>query len=168
MSRQLEPAVSAELAAVADALSTAGIAFLLGGSALLVLSGIDVPVRDLDLYTDQSDPGAVVVALRDWQCEVRGGGPEPWHSAWVLRANRGSGISVDMIGGLAVMIDGELAQFPVAMAKWVEVAGRAVPLAPLAQWYHLYRVHNPAKADRIAAQIGPSELRAAAGALGIV
>lgn len=167
MTRELEPAVSAELVAVADALGTAGIEFLVGGSALLVLSGIDVAVGDLDLYTDEADPGVVVAALSDWQCEVRGVGPEPWRSAWVMQAKRGSGISVDMIGGLAVMIDGELAQFPVAMAMWVEVAGRAVPLAPLAQWYHLYRIHNPAKADLIAGSVRPGDLCVAAAALGI-
>ncbi|MCP3973435.1 MAG: nucleotidyltransferase family protein [bacterium] len=168
MSRQLDPATAAELVAVADALGSAGIDFFLGGSALLVLSGIDVPVGDLDFYTDQPDAGEVVAALIGWQCEVRSGGPEPWRSGWVLHADRGRGVSVDMIGNLAVMIDGELAQFRVAPATLVEIAGRAIPLAPVAQWYHLYRVHNPTRAARIAALVGHAELGAAAEALGIV
>lgn len=167
MTSPLESAVVAELAAVADALQAADIEFVVGGSALLVLSGIDVPVGDIDLYTDHADPQEVVAALSGWKCRVRPGGPEPWASSWVLAADRGGGVSLDMIGQLAVMIDGRMARFEVASSQLAVVSGRSIPLAPLAQWYHLYRIHNRSKADKIAAVVGPAERLAAAVELGI-
>lgn len=167
MNRQLEPLVATELAAVAAALDNAEIGFLLGGSALLVLSGIDVPVRDLDIYTDHDDPKDVTAALAAWQCEVRAGGPEPWVSRWVVYADRGSGISIDLIGGLAVITDGGVARFAATSSKKAFVADRPIGLGPIAQWYHLYRVHNRAKADMIAATIGLEACGAVARELGI-
>jgi hypothetical protein len=81
----------------------------------------------------------------------------------------GHQIGVDIIGDLAIEVDGEVATFPIDidLADIVEVDGVSVSFDSMWRWYHLYRVHNPVKAAQIAAVAGPEVLERAAITLGL-
>ena len=150
-------------------LRSVGVAYQVGGSALLRLSGLDVPVNDLDIAVAAADREDSLRALVGWQLDSPPS-HEPWRTDWLLRATPLDGestASVDIMGGLALVIDGGVADFPMAVGKTVDIGGIEVELARLAHWYHLYRVHNPAKAALAASLLSDDEILAAADDLQI-
>ncbi len=161
-----EPIQSA-LTALALRLDDAGVSYQLGGSAMLRLDGFDVPVGDLDIVVEASARAAVESILT---ASTEGLSAEPWRSAWFLRADWPVGeasVAVDVIGGLALVIDGRVVDFPFEVARLVELGDVKVPLAPLHHWYHLYRIHDPAKAALVARRLTDEEIMTGAAELGI-
>jgi Fe-S cluster biogenesis protein NfuA len=155
------------LADLATRLDLAGIPYVLGGSAMLQLSGLDVTVGDLDILVDGSSRHAIESMLADYR-EPQS--TDPWRSQWFLRSEwsaAGASLPVDVIGDMALMIDGEAVFFPFDVERFADIGEARVPLAPLRQWYHLYRVHDPAKAILIAKQLTDDEIMTGAAELGI-
>ena len=147
----------------------AGIAYQLGGSAMLRLSGFDIAVGDIDVVVAWADRDAVVEALEGLAIEEppRAG---PWRTDWLIRATLDTGtttVGLDAMGGLALMIEGVLVRFPLTIERSVAVDRWDIPLAPLAHWYHIYRVHNPAKAAQIRQRLDLATVRKAARELSI-
>ena len=146
---------------------------------MLACRGLDVSVADLDICTTNDRLDGVLAALESFNPVVRRGAPPPWRSTWLVRtelpdrrddfASGGRLVGVDIIGDLAIEVDGGVATFPLDMdlADLAEVDGVSVPFDSMWRWYHLYRVHNPAKAAQIAAVAGPQVLERAAIALGL-
>jgi hypothetical protein len=147
----------------------AGIAYQLGGSAMLRLSEFDVAVGDIDVVVAGADRDAVVEALEDLAIQEPPGAGL-WRTDWLIRATLDVGtttVGLDVMGGLALMIDGVLVRFPLTIERSVVVDGWEIPLAPLAHWYHIYRVHNPAKAAQIRERLDVATVRKAARELSI-
>ena len=163
----LPESMSVAVAEIANRLESAGIAYCIGGSAMLALAGFDIPVGDVDVVVD---PSAREEVERVFPDHYERQSAEPWRSEWLLRARWRVGdnaVGVDVIGGLGLMVDDSLARFPVVHRTTAVVDGVAVALAPMAHWYHLYRVHAPFKAEMIASSLTDDEIVGAAGELGI-
>lgn len=165
----LEPRLRDALAEVARRLAVDDVRYYVGGSLMLSLSGYDVAVGDIDLVVSADARPQVIAALAGLQLDE----PEskdPWRTKWLLRTalETASGIvSLDVMGDLALVIDGEVVRFPVAPRRHVTVGEHRVPLGDLAAWYHLYRVHNPARAAVVAAKLSDGEIMAAAHRLSL-
>jgi Fe-S cluster biogenesis protein NfuA len=163
----LPESMSVALAEIATRLDSAGIAYCIGGSAMLALAGFDTSVGDIDVVVDRSSRDEVERVFSD---HYERQSAEPWRSEWLLRARWRVGdsvVGVDVIGGLGLMVDDSLARFPVVHSTTAVVDGVDVALAPIAHWYHLYRVHSPDKAEMIASILTDDEIVGAAGELGI-
>ncbi len=155
------------LADIAGRFDAAGVNYCIGGSTMLALAGFDVSIGDIDVVVD-ADTRQVVEGLFD-DIEVRES-KKPWLSTWLLRAQWGTGedaVGVDLIGDLAISIDGAAARLPTTVEREVAVDGASIALAPLRHWYHLYRVHAPHKARMIASRLTNKEILDAADELGI-
>jgi len=175
----LTPRFRAALAGLARRLDRHGVPFVVGGSAMLACRGLNVSVADLDICTADDQLDGVLAALESFNPVVLEGAPPPWRSTWLVRtelpdrggdvASGGHHIGVDIIGDLAIEVDGVVATFPLDthLAEAVEVDGMSVPFDSMWRWYHLYRVHDPAKAAQIAAVAGPEVLETAAVELGL-
>ena len=165
----LEPRLRDALTDVTRRFAAADIAYYLGGSLLLRLRGYEVMVGDIDVVVGADDRLRVVRALESLDVSTPQSS-EPWRTGWLLRTavktDSGS-VGVDVMGGLALVIDGEVAQFPVAPRGHVDLGGYRVPLGDVAEWYHLYRVHNPARAALVAGRLSDDEIMAAAERLSI-
>lgn len=167
--RRLPPEIEDMLLSVARLLGAAGVAYQVGGSALLRLSGLDVTVNDLDIAVAAEDRVDVVRALAGWQLDSPPS-HEPWRTGWLLRATPPAGegtASLDIMGGLALVIDGAVVDFPMTVGRNIDIGGVEVELARVAHWYHLYRVHNPAKAALAAGLLSDDEILVAADDLQI-
>lgn len=147
----------------------AGVAYRLGGSAMLRLAGIDVAVNDIDVVVEAPARSGVIEALADLGLEEPTSS-EPWRSDWFLRTKvvtSGDPVGVDIIGGMALVIDGVVVRFPFEPSHLVRIDEIDIAVAPLAQWYHLYRVHDSSKAAVVASHLQDGEIMAAASDLGI-
>lgn len=157
------------LADVARIFGEADVQYQVGGSAMLALHGFDVAVGDIDVVVAGSARDRVDAALVDLVIEI----PvrrEPWRTDWLIRAQLqmpDGPVGLDVMGGLALVIDGSVARFPLVVERHVSIDGWEIPLAPLAHWYHLYRVHNPEKAALIRKRLDDAAVREAACALSI-
>ena len=161
-----EPIQSA-LVGIARRFEAAGIPYALGGSAMLRLAGFDVGVNDIDIVVDGSSQAAVVAMLPNY---TEPQSTDPWRSSWFLHTEwplAHSTVGVDIIGQMALIIDGTEVVFPFDADTVVSVGGANVPLVPLRHWYHLYRVHDPAKAVLVAQRLGDEEIMTGATELGI-
>lgn len=161
-----EPIKSA-LVELGGRLEGAGVPYSLGGSGMLRLRGFDVPVGDLDIVVDELWRDAVESVLAS---PTEPSSTEPWRSTWFLRTDWPVGdapVAIDIIGGLALVIDDRTVTFPCQPSGHVDVDGLSVPLAPLRQWYHLYRIHDPAKAAMVAGHLSDDEIMKGAADLGI-
>ncbi len=159
--------VESALVEITALLDAADVAYNVGGSALLAIEGFDVPVGDIDFVVDPAGRSVIELIFPDH--EVRQSTP-PWESAWLLGARWGGGddaVSIDIIGGLALEIDGAVARFPISGAETTDIGDAEIKLGPLRHWYHLYRVHTPAKAEMIAGWLTDDEIMAGAAELGI-
>src|SRR3954468_5906728 len=135
--------LEAALAAVAARLSSHGVPFLLGGSALLDALGLDVEVRDVDLMLRPADRDAFEAACAEW---LRGVTTEP--GGVLARAREATldvdGVEVEGLGGLG-FTGGPPVPFRASGSRRY---GRAeVPLCDPAIWLELYRVYKPERAE---------------------
>lgn len=164
----LPAAVAVATGEVVAAFRGAGIAVAVGGSVMLALNGIEVVPGDIDVIVAATDRTAATKLLPGrFESVPRHG---PWRTGWLLRTGwpaAGTTVGLDVIGGLAVEIDGFVARFPLRVERTVVVEGVPIPLAPLSHWYHLYRVHDPAKATLIRSRLDPAAIAAAGAALGL-
>ena len=157
------------LTEVARRFEAGDVEYYVGGSLLLRLCGYDVPVGDIDVVVPADSRSRVRRALDGLDLEAPASS-DPWRTSWLLRATveTGSGsIGLDVMGGLALVIDGEVARFPFAPGRRVDLGTHLVPLGDTAAWYHLYRVHNPARAALVAGRLSDAEIMDAARRLSI-
>lgn len=165
----LESRLQDALIDLAQRFAAADVDYYLGGSLMLLLSGYDVAVGDIDVVVAAESRPQVVDALAG--CEI--GTPpsrEPWRTGWLLRttlATTSGSVGLDVMGDLGLVIEGTLVRFPTAPERHVDVGGNLVPLGNVADWYHLYRVHNPARAAVIAAGLSDDQIMEAAQRLSI-
>ena len=165
----LEVPLRDALTEVARRFAGAAIDYYLGGSLMLRLRGYEVAVGDIDVVVAADSHAQVVHALAGLPISE----PlsrEPWRTGWLLRsdiATVAGTVGLDVMGGLALLIDGELARFPVAATAHAEVGDFCVPLGDVAAWYHLYRAHNPTRAALVASKLSDDEIMAAAQRLSI-
>ncbi len=159
--------IHSALVEIAGLLDAAGVEYYIGGSAMLSLEGFDVPVGDIDLVVAAESRPLIELIFIEHQVRQS---KLPWHSSWLLGATWGTGdeaIAIDIIGDLALEIDGVIAQFPIAGLETVSVGDTEIKLGPLRHWYHLYRVHSPEKAKMIAGWLTDEEIMTGAAELGI-
>ena len=165
----LEPRLQHAITEVASRFAAAGVDYYVGGSLMLRLCGYHVEVGDIDVVVAAGARRQVMDALADLRIDE----PqhvEPWRTAWLLRTDLDTvagSVRLDIIGELAIVIDGELARFPFAPSSQVALGDVRLPLGDVAAWYHLYRVHNPARAALVASRLSDEEIMAAARRLSI-
>jgi hypothetical protein len=129
--------------------------WLLGGSALLAILGVDVAVHDLNVTVAADALEAVEAACRPWIQERHvGGAPSPWCSDWVVKAQTDA-IEIDLIGGFRLLGPAGRTRVPQDLGEILNVDGIEVPLADPAVWWWVYRTYRPAKAAALARLIPP-------------
>lgn len=161
--------INTALAELARRFAEAGVDYCIGGSAMLRLSGLDVAVGDIDVLVG-ADSRAAVLEIFAGRSISEPDGAEPWRTEWFLRTDWPVGsqtVAVDILGGLALIIDRQLVRLPVATDVAISVENMPVPLASLGHWYHTYRAYDPTKAALIADRLSDEEIVAAADELGI-
>ena len=126
-------------------LRAAEIDYQLGGSAMMVLRGIDTSVGDLDLVFPPGSAQAVTSALEPWWEGFSTIDHPHFASDWYAQISV-SGIPVDLVGGFAIKGAGTLL---FTDGGYAEVAGNLIPLAPVDQWIRIYEKHDPAKAAQL-------------------
>ena len=166
----MRAATRSTLIALAAAFNAAGIAYQLGGSGLLYSLGLVDRVGDLDLVFE----AASRPALRALLLEETGREPdfasdqEPdFVSAWRCTHQIGPQ-ALDLTGGVAVSVAGRRVELPFTAGDSWALGDAAVDLAPIEQWWLIYRVHG--KPDRAAALEGaaaPGSIDALLGSLGL-
>ena len=127
-------------------LADAAIDYQLGGSAMLVLRGIDTPVGDLDLVFRSGSGQRVAASLEEWWEGFSTIDHPHFDSDWYARISV-SGIPVDLVGGFAIK---EVGTLTFMSGGHVDVAGTSIPLAPVDHWISIYERHDPAKAAQLA------------------
>lgn len=165
----LEQRLQDALTDVVRRFAAANVDYYVGGSLMLRLRGYELVVGDIDVVVSADARLQVMQALDGLEFDTPHSS-EPWRTGWLLQTTLGTGsgsVDLDVMGGLAVVIDGEVAHFPVAPERRVDVDGDLVPLGDVAAWYHLYRVHNPARAAVVASRLSDDEIMAAARRLSI-
>ena len=136
---------------------------------MLRLRGIEVAVGDIDVVVEGAAGETVAGALADLQVE-NPAGHDPWRTDWFLRTRLHTAqglVSVDVMGGLALMIEGKLVRFPLVVETWVPISGIEIPVASLAHWYHIYQTHNPSRALAIRTHLEDTAIARAAAELSI-
>jgi len=159
----LAPQIQSALLEIVGLFEAAGIGYYVGGSVMLALRGFDVAPVDIDFIVDGSARPQIEAIFAGEASEPDRG---PWRSRWLLRT-RWEGTPIDVIGDLALEVDGTKARFPLVAEEDARVRGAVVPLGTLRHWYHLYRVHKPARAELIAEVLTDDEIVQGAAELGI-
>jgi hypothetical protein len=165
----LEPRLRDALIDLAQRFAAADVDYYLGGSLMLYLSGYDVSVGDIDAVVAAGSRPQVVDALAGHEI----GTPpsrEPWRTGWLLQTTMetaSGSVGLDVMGDLGLVIEGTLVRFPVAPERHVDIGGNLVPLGNVADWYHLYRVHNPPRAAVVAGGLSDDQIMEAARRLSI-
>ena len=165
----IDSALATATQGIAERFRTAAIDFQLGGSLMLALSGFEIAVGDVDVVVGEDAHDQVVAALAGIPVTAPPGKAQ-WGTGFLLRASwpvDRRGVGVDIMGGLALLIDGQMVSFPPIADRNVDLQGTSIPLAPLRHWYHLYRVHNPARASLIAGRLSDDEIMQGAAELSI-
>lgn len=159
----LAPRLQSTLAEIAGIFEAAAIDYYIGGSVMLALRGFDVEPEDIDFVVAGAARPQVETIFAEAVTEVA---QDPWRSGWLLRT-KWDGSSIDIVGDLALQIGRSIARFPIVAEDHARVRDVIVPLGPLRHWYHLYRVHNPSRAEMIATVLDDGEIISGAADLGI-
>lgn len=156
------------LAKVVRALDGAGVPCALGGSGMLCARGLlsAAHVGDWDLAVPAEALAAVQAATAPW---LRGAGHRPsevWATDWMATLDV-DGTTVELLGGLALKVNGVRRPVPLQTSGHWQVEGVTVPLAPLDVWYAIYCHYKPEKAAAIAPALSEAARRHACAALGV-
>jgi hypothetical protein len=143
------------LLAVAARLDGAGVPFALGGSGLLCALGLADDVADLDLMLQPTSRDALREAAGAWWRGLDASASERFASAFRARLDVG-GIEVDAIGGFSLRRGARIVRLPFRQETWWTLDGVGVPLAPVEQWWLIYRGHKPDKADLLEPRVSPA------------
>jgi hypothetical protein len=162
----VRPAVEQALASVARRLHAARIPFALGGSGLLEAHGLIEGVRDLDLMLPPGTLTALCEAVEDgwWQGVDRE--PHPVYASDYRARLAVVGVEVDALGGMALRVDDRVCPLPFATDGETSAAGETIPLAPLAQWWLVYRAARPERAALVEPALSPAARRQALELIG--
>jgi len=144
-----ESKIERALCGIADRLAGAGIAWVVGGSAGLMLRGLPLPAppRDLDLYADPADAKAMHEALAIWAVDrpVRSV-TERYES--ILSHYRVEDVNVELVGGFVVADRGcryevrvREVLLPETESRILEPCGAGAAIVPLAHelWFNWLR-----------------------------
>jgi hypothetical protein len=158
----VSPELAAALTAVVRRLEGAGVAVLLGGSALLHALGLDVAVRDLDLVVAPEDRAAAEAAAGEWWVETTTEPTPLLRSPWKARLDVG-GVEVELLGGLAWTLadGGPVVRMPFRAEGTWRCGDVDVGLAPAAHWQLLYERYRPDRAAQLAGLVTPAARAAA-------
>jgi hypothetical protein len=157
----VRPAVEHALASVARCLHAADIPFALGGSGLLAAHGLIDDVRDLDLMLPPGTLTALCAAVADGWWHGVDRDPHPLYASDYRARLEVDGVDVDALGGMALRIGDRICLLPFATEGEIAAAGEPIPLAPLAQWWLVYRAARPERAALVEPAL-PVEARRAA------
>ncbi|QYR19919.1 hypothetical protein KZ483_18840 [Paenibacillus sp. sptzw28] len=146
---------------IAKAASASGAVWLVGGSAGLMLRGIELtnPPRDLDLYADERDARLLHAALREYAVDDQKLNVSGVYRS-VLSHYRIEGVSVELVGGF--VITSGLSQYRVEVTAVLAqhslsltIGGCPVGVVPLAHelWFNVLRNRND-RVSLIAAAVG--------------
>ncbi|MBT8211649.1 MAG: hypothetical protein KJN71_00755 [Acidimicrobiia bacterium] len=141
-----------------------GIPWGVAGSTMVALLGGDVKPADIDI-TCHSEAFEAFRSTLDDVIEMETGGPI-WRNAWWMRGSV-SGVSVDVMGGPAIDVNGRRVDLTAVSELEVAIGSNRVTLADPAEWVFVYRSIDPAKAAVLAEIVGPSDIAAAGARLGI-
>jgi len=131
--------------------------FVVGGSSLLALLGGNVEVGDIDLVVGSDRLDLVQALAGDWWAGIVTPDDHPHvHSQWLAALDVG-GEPIEIMGGLALVVDGVRWELPPRSSGMIELRGRSVPLAPIGPWVALYSVYQPSRALELAAFLSPQE-----------
>jgi hypothetical protein len=144
-----ESRIERALCRIAGRLAGTDAAWVVGGSAGLMLRGLPLPAppRDLDLYADPADAEAMHAALRGWAVDrpVRSR-TERYES--ILSHYRIEDVNVELVGGFVVADRGcryevrvRDALLPAAEHRRLEPCGARAAIVPLAHelWFNWLR-----------------------------
>ena len=134
--------LEAALEAVALRLISAGVPFLLGGSALLDALGLDVEPRDVDLMLQPQDREAFEAACAPWLVAVTEEPGPVLTSEWKATLDV-DGVEVDGLGGLG-FAGGPPVPFRGGGSRMYGSA--PVALCAPETWWALYRAYKPERA----------------------
>jgi hypothetical protein len=111
------------------------------GSLGVVLQGVELPVHDIDLQTDEQ--GAYAIERCFAECSIR---PVSYVASERIRSHLGaleiSGIKVEIMGAIQKRLDDGSWEAPVQVGpyrRWVEVQGIRVPVLSLEYEVEAYR-----------------------------
>ena len=76
------------------------------------------------------------------------------------------GIEVDALGGMALRVEGRVCPLPFAQEGSAALGGVEIPLAPLAQWWLVYRPYKPERAALVEPLLTAAQRAAALRLLG--
>lgn len=154
------------LRTVALALEPTGIVWRLGGSALQAALGVTDDVGDLDIAVPADTLDLVRDALGRFEPRfVDGPPPDPWCSAWLLRA-RVDDVEVEVIGGFCVRTPAGPVEVPLDLGGHVDLEEVRAPLADPAVWWWIYRTYRPEAAARLGAVLDDDRRAAVLDRLG--
>ncbi len=131
---------------IAQALGGAGTPWALGASLMLKLYGLPVTPQDIDLMVQPDDAAKAAEVL----CTLGEKKPQNPHVRYATQAFMEfviDGIEVDVMAGFVIrQPDGDYTYVlnPSDFA-FVPVQGVQIPLCPLADWLHLYRLMERAE-----------------------
>lgn len=132
---------------VCETAGTGGPAWLVGGSAGLMLRGIRLPSppRDLDLYADDRDAEELHIAMRDLAIDVPAVSETGLYRS-LLSHYEAAGVPIELVGGFEVRAGAnryrtEVRSFLYRHAEPVAVGKRFVKVVPLAHelWFNMLR-----------------------------
>lgn len=140
-------AIIEALATIADAAARAGVQWLVGGSAGLLLRGLklDRQPRDLDIYADDGDAVKLDAALRRFAIDSQQESISPAYRS-LLSHYQINGVHVELVGGFIVSGGGDRYEVEVgevlAPLRYEAVCGeRSIGIVPLAHemWFNYLR-----------------------------
>ncbi|MFH1184430.1 MAG: hypothetical protein V1755_05245 [Chloroflexota bacterium] len=123
-------------------LINSGVNWAITGSLGMALQGMDLPINDIDLQTDED--GAYEIERRLAEYVVV---PVLYKASEQMRSRLGKlsieGLKVEVIGGMQKRSQDGVWEAPVditAHRRWVEVEGLSIPVLSLEHEYEAYRL----------------------------
>ena len=133
---------------------------------LLHLHGLIDDVNDLDVAVPVGSRDAVRTASQAWWLgEVPAGG-SVFASEWRVKLDV-DGVRAHVFGGFALNIDGSRVELPARSDHTIEVEGTPIALAPLVDWWLVYRETNPERAALLEPVVAPGARAQLLAELGI-
>ncbi len=158
------------LISLVRACDAAGIRLQLGGSGLLFAHELVDRVGDLDLVFDVSARkplGRLLNDLTGVHPDFAAGQEPDFVSVWRCRHDF-EGQPLDLTGGVTVRIGDRPVGLPFTPGRSWDLGEAVVPLAPVEQWWLIYRVHGkPERAAALAGIAGPGVIETMLAGLGI-
>jgi hypothetical protein len=137
---------------ICERLGTSPINWVVTGSLGMALQGMDVPIHDIDLQTDEKGAYKIERHLSEYALQ-----PVRYAESELIRSHYGAleidGIKVEIMGALQKCLDNQTWEEPVRVEeykRWVEIDGMQIPVLSLAYEYQAYlKLGRDEKAEAI-------------------